>query len=269
MSDRVGNVGRERADHGPAADRRPGRRRARVAGALAGSLRRRGAGRGGRVGPPAGAAVPPEPRRAPDGARARRAHGGRVAELLGVADAREYSGFTSFDGAVFLGPSATRGLQLLVDARHRVRVGVGETISRADVDRMTMALAVLLHETLHATGPSAADDVASTRSGRAFEEGFTEAATLDLLRPFVARLDVPAPLRARLAAAVARYRTGYAARWRGRGGCPPARRGRRRARDGRAPGGSRVADTWGPQRWTRLAVATGTAEDELRAGAPG
>ncbi len=188
--------------------------------------------------------------------------------LLGVADAREYSGFTSFDGAVFLGPSATGGLQLLVDARHRVRVGVGETISRADVDRMTMALAVLLHETLHATGPSAADDVSTTRSGRAFEEGFTEAATLDLLRPFVARLDVPAPLRARLAAAVARYRTGYRSEvaWARRMSARATRSAAssRRARAWRIA----VADTWGPQRWTRLAVATGTAEDELRAGAP-
>jgi hypothetical protein len=149
-----------------------------------------------------------------------------------------------------------------------VRVGVGETISRADVDRMAMALAVLLHETLHATGPSATDDVAGTRSGRAFEEGFTEAATIDLLRRFAASLDLPAGLRGRLAAAVRRYRSAYRAEvaWVRRlsatatGAAPMSRR----ARAWRV----HVADTWGAGRWTRLAAATRRDEEALRASAP-
>ncbi len=188
--------------------------------------------------------------------------------ILGVDDTLAYSGYTSFEGAVLLGPSATRALQLLVDARRRARVGVGETISRADVDRMAMGLAVLLHETLHATGPSAADDVAGTRSGRAFEEGVTEAATIDLLRRFVVRLDVPAGLRRRLLAAVPRYRSAYGAEvaW--------ARRLSARATGSKAGSGRarawriRVADTWGADRWTRLSAATRTPEEQLRAAAP-
>ncbi len=187
---------------------------------------------------------------------------------LGLDDARAYSAYTTFEGTVLLGPSAARALQLLVDGRHRTRVGVAETISRADVDQMVMGLAVLLHETLHATGPSAADDVAATRSGRAFEEGITEAATVDLLRRFVARVDVPAGLRRRLLAAAARYRPAYRAEvaW--------ARRLSARA-TGSKPGSARarawrvrVADTWGADRWARLSAATRTPEEQLRAGAP-
>jgi hypothetical protein len=188
--------------------------------------------------------------------------------VLGVDDAGAYSGYTTFEGTVLLGPSATRALQLLVDGRRRARVGVSETISRADVDRMVMGLAVLLHETLHATGPSAADDVASTRSGRAFEEGITEAATVDLLRRFAGRVDVPSGLRRRLLAGVARYRPAYRAEiaWARR---LSARATRSKAGSGRARAWRiRVADTWGADRWARLAAATRTAEEQLRAGAP-
>ena len=45
-----------------------------------------------------------------------------------------------------------------------------------------LGLGVLLHETLHETGPVALKDIRRTRSGRAFEEGFTEAVAGDLLR---------------------------------------------------------------------------------------
>jgi hypothetical protein len=182
--------------------------------------------------------------------------------ILGAGDARTYSGFTADDGAVFLGPAATRALELLAAARRAGAAG-----SRADVDRMAMGLAVLLHETLHATGPSAAEDVAATRSGRAFEEGFTEAATVDLLRPLAAGLDLPAGLRQRLLAAAGRYRPAYRAEvaWAralsaAATGAPPASR---RARAWRV----RVADTWGAGRWARLAAATGRDEATLRASA--
>lgn len=187
--------------------------------------------------------------------------------LLGVADARTYSGFATFRGEVYLGPPATRALERL--ATLRARAVRGARGSRADLDAVAMGLAVLLHETLHATGPSALADVTATRSGRAFEEGVTEAATLDLLGPFAAGLDLPRDLRARLVAAVGRYRPAYRAQvaW--------ARRLSARATG--APSGSRraaawrvrVADTWGADRWARLAVATGAGEEDLRAGAPG
>ncbi len=134
---------------------------------------------------------------------------------------------------------------------------------------MAMGLAVLLHESLHATGPTAAEDVAGTRSGRAFEEGVTEAATLDLLGPLAAGLDLPAPLRRRLVAAAGRYRAAYPAEvaWVRRlsARATGSARGSPRARAWRV----RAADTWGAGRWARLAAATGIGEDALRASAPG
>jgi hypothetical protein len=181
--------------------------------------------------------------------------------VLGVADARSYSGFADFGGAVFLGPAATRALEALG--------GAAGSLSRADADRVAMGLAVLLHETLHATGPQAAEDVAGTRSGRAFEEGVTETAALDLLRPFVAGLDLPAGARRRVLAAVGRYRPAYRAQvaW--------ARR--MSACATRAPATSRqarawrigVADAWGANRWARLAAATRRDEGSLREEAAG
>jgi hypothetical protein len=109
--------------------------------------------------------------------------------------------------------------------------------------------------------------VAATRSGRAFEEGITEAATVDLLRRFVARVDVPAALRRRLLAALARYRPAYRTElaWARRlsARATGSTAGSARARAWRI----RVADTWGADRWTRLASATGLDEAELRAGA--
>ncbi len=130
--------------------------------------------------------------------------------ILGVADARAYSGFTTLQGDDL--PRARRHGR--PGGRRPQRTGArlgGAVPSRADADRMTMALALLLHETLHATGPLAVEDVTGSRSGLAFEEGFAEAATVDLLRPFVAGLDLPAALRQRLLAAVGRYRPAYRA----------------------------------------------------------
>ncbi len=130
-----------------------------------------------------------------------------------------------------------------------------------------MGLAVLLHESLHATGPVAAADIRGTRSGRAFEEGFVEATSVNLLPSLVGALDVPSPLGAGLRAAVRRYRPGYRAErsWARR---MSARATRRRA--GSAAGRAfraGVTDRWGSDRWTRLARATGLGEAVLRAGA--
>ena len=74
-----------------------------------------------------------------------------------------------------------------------------------------MGLAVLLHETIHATGPEARTDSLTTKSGLAFEEGFTEAATEDLLYVFVTSLNLPPAVRGPLAAAVRRRAHAYAA----------------------------------------------------------
>lgn len=126
--------------------------------------------------------------------------------LLGPADAGRHAGYANLSGEVFIGPAATHSLERLWAERRRRATVARPGASRADVDRITMGLAVLLHETLHATGPAAVADVRGTRSGRAFEEGFTEAATLDLLPRLVADLDLPVSLRARLRAAVGRYR---------------------------------------------------------------
>jgi hypothetical protein len=192
-------------------------------------------------------------------ARLRVARGGAAwRRLLGGPAADRYAGYADLRGTVLLGPAATAGLEGLRRARD------GGRLSPADADAAVMGLAVLLHETLHATGPAARADALGTRSGRAFEEGFTEAATDDLLGRFVAGLDLPARMRARLAAGVARRRhaygpeVGFARRMSARAtrsavGSPRARAWR-----------IMVADTWGAGRWTRLAAATGRDEAVLR-----
>ena len=123
--------------------------------------------------------------------------------LLGVSSAARYSGYSTLRRRILLGPAATRGLEELGRIRSR---GAAAKVSRADLDGAVLGLAVLLHESLHETGPVDRVDALETRSGRAFEEGVTEAATLDLLRGLVSSLDVPAGLRARLLAAAGRYR---------------------------------------------------------------
>jgi hypothetical protein len=182
--------------------------------------------------------------------------------LIGAPAAARFTGYTTLDGRLLLGPAATRGLAALRGGR----VAPG-TLSRAQLDRSVLGLAVLLHESLHATGPFARADVAGTNSGRALEEGLTEAATRDLLRRLIARLDAPAPLRRALGAAAARYRGAYPREvtWvRGLSAQATHRpAGSTRARAWRI----RVADTWGAGRWTRLAGAVGRPEEALRAEA--
>jgi hypothetical protein len=130
-----------------------------------------------------------------------------------------------------------------------------------------MGLAVLLHESLHATGPVAAADIRGTRSGRAFEEGFIEATTVDLLPSLVGALDVPPPLGGDLRTAVRRYRPAYRAErsWARRMSARATRRpaGSPAARAFRAG----VTDRWGSDRWTRLARETGLGVAVLRAEA--
>jgi hypothetical protein len=127
---------------------------------------------------------------------------------------------------------------------------------------------VLLHETIHATGPAARDDVRETPSGRALEEGFTEAATVDLLPRMVRTLGLPGRLTSALLASARRYRPAYsaqvgwvrllAARATGQGAMSPAAAAWRVA----------AADGWGSNRWSLLADATGRTEQGLRAEAP-
>lgn len=189
--------------------------------------------------------------------------------LLGIPTAARYSGYSTLRGRILLGPAATRGLEAIGRARAGDVRGRARSLraSRADLDESVLGLAVLLHESLHETGPVARADVLGTRSGQAFEEGFTEAAAAELLGGFVAGLDLPPGLRGRLLSAVGRYRPAYAAEvaWARRASAVATHSasGSARARAWRV----RVADTWGANRWARLAAATGRDEATLRADA--
>ena len=184
----------------------------------------------------------------------------RWRSLLGASEAGRYTGYTTLRGDLLLGPAATRGLDALARTR---RPGSRAAPSHADLDAMVMGLAVLLH----ATGPVASADIRATRSGRAFEEGFVEATTVDLLPSLVGALDVPPPLGAGLRAAARRYRPAYRAErsWARRMSARATRRpaGSPAARAFRAG----VTDRWGSDRWRRLARATGLGEPVLRAEA--
>ena len=178
---------------------------------------------------------------------------------LGGRAADRYVGYADLEGTILLGPAATAGLSSIHGAQGRAR-----TLSRADADAAVMGLAVLLHETIHATGPTARTDSLTTRSGLAFEEGFTEAATADLLYVFVISLDLPPAVRSRLASAVLRRRHAYA---------PEVAFARRMSRLAtKSPSTSvkarawriRVADTWGADRWKLLAAETRKRESVLR-----
>jgi len=133
---------------------------------------------------------------------------------------------------------------------------------------MVMGLAVLLHESLHATGPALPHDYHLSAAGRALEEGLTEAATVDLLRRYVAALRLPPRLAPRLRAATRRYRPAYRNQvlW-----------VRRMSGQATAGGGHtaaarawriRAADTWGEERWQLLATALAADSEQLRARAP-
>ncbi len=180
-------------------------------------------------------------------------------QLLGGRAADRYAGYADLRGTVLLGPAATAGVASIRGAQ-----GGARSLSRADTDAAVTGLAVLLHETIHATGPVSRTDSLTTRSGLAFEEGFTEAATQDLLYVFVTSLRLPPQVRSRLAAGVRRHRYAYA---------PEVAFARRMSRLAtRTPATSpqarawriRVADTWGANRWKQLSAATGLSENVLR-----
>jgi hypothetical protein len=223
----------------------PSRRVAWAVGRLRGFHRERGVPLNARV------------RVARDGAAWRR--------LLGTAAAGRYTGYSTMRGDILLGPAANRGLEVVGGLGLRtMRVGA---VSRADLDGAVLGIAVLLHESIHESGPRARADVLGTRSGRTFEEGFAEDAAAQLLRAVVADLDLPRDARGRLLAAVGRYRPAYGAEvaWARRVSALATRSGpgSRRARAWRL----RVADTWGADRWARLAAATGRDAASLRAQA--
>jgi hypothetical protein len=180
-------------------------------------------------------------------------------QLLGGAAADRYAGYADLRGTVLLGPAATAGIASIRGAQ-----GGARSLSRADTEAAVMGLAVLLHETIHATGPVSRTDSLTTKSGLAFEEGFTEAATEDLLYVFVTSLNLPPAVRGPLAAAVRRRTHAYA---------PEVAFARRMSRLAtKAPATSvkarawriRVADTWGAKRWDQLSDATGLSETVLR-----
>ncbi len=180
-------------------------------------------------------------------------------QLLGGSAADRYAGYADLRGTVLLGPAATAGVASLRGAQ-----GGARGLSRADTDAAVMGLGVLLHETIHATGPVSRTDSLTTKSGLAFEEGFTEAATEDLLYVFVTSLNLPPQVRSRLAAGVRRRAHAYA---------PEVAFARRMSRLAtKSPATSakarawriRVADTWGADRWELLSDATGLSEKVLR-----
>jgi hypothetical protein len=186
--------------------------------------------------------------------------------LLGNVNAAQYAGYTSPSGRVLLGPAATAGLGALQRAR-TARAGARRP-SRADLDRMAMGLAVLLHESLHATGAPPASDYHRSPSARALEEGLTEAATVDLLRRYVASLRLPRPLAVRLRAAAGRYRPAYRPQvvWLRRASSLVT--GRPVFAPATVAWRVRSADALGPERWDVLAGALGMSVLEVRGYIP-
>lgn len=184
-------------------------------------------------------------------------------QTIGTPIATRVDAYTTLTGTVAIGPTASRALNRLATLRGCPRCRLSSAQARTLVD----GLAVTLHESLHATGPTAPADQA-TPEGRAFEEAFTEAATVDLLPRLIRSLNLPSTTRTALLRQASRYRPHYPAElaW--------ARQMSTLAT--RAPATSaaavrwrvRVADTWGADRWTLLAAATGRAEADLRASAP-
>lgn len=177
-------------------------------------------------------------------------------------------GYTTRSGRVYIGPTATASLEQLERARHRELGGPGPRPTRAQADRWVHGLAVLLHESLHATGAQMDRAHTMTAADRALEEGLTEAATVDLLDRAVRALALPTRMRAPMRAAAGRYRPGYPAqvRW--------VRQLSARA-TGRAATSARAqtwrvnaADTLGHDRWQRLASQLGPNAHRLLSGVP-
>jgi hypothetical protein len=189
------------------------------------------------------------------------------ATLLGADDAARYDGYATFAGEVLLGPATVRGLSDLWATRRALsgRRPAARIPSRADLDRMVRALAVVLHESIHASGPTDENDFRTTAEGRAFEEGFAEAATVDLLPAFARSLGGPRRFNQALVKATRRYRPVYRDQVSWAQGMS-----QRVARGAIATAIWRigVADTWGDDRWERLSRAIGSSVAELRAAVP-
>lgn len=187
--------------------------------------------------------------------------------LLGVDDAARYDGYATFAGEVLLGPTAVRGLEDLWTTRRALSGSrpKGRVPSRADLDRMARTMAIALHETIHASGPSDENDFRTTPEGRAFEEGFAEAATVDLLPAFARSLGGPQRFNRALVAAARRYRPAYREQV---GWAQSLSQQVARGRVATANWRIEVADTWGDDRWERLSRAVGRTVVELRASVP-
>jgi hypothetical protein len=185
--------------------------------------------------------------------------------MLGTRTADRYVGYATFDGEVLLGPPVTLALERLHRFFRRQQANPRRSApSQRERDRMVTALAVLLHESLHATGPRAREDFRLTPSGRAFEEGFAEAATVDLLPGFVRSLGGSPKFQRALRGAVRRYRPAYR-----RQVDVVLRLSTEAVRQTRTSRAARlwrikVADTWGRDRWVRLERATLFTEAKLR-----
>jgi hypothetical protein len=185
------------------------------------------------------------------------------------AGAARMEGWTTVRGTVAVAPATTRALDALRRAALRRTCGGGPCLpARADQERMVGALAVLLHETLHVTGPQPLD-ARATASGRALEEGLTEAAAADLLPSAIGELGLRPALRRALLARAAGYRPAYGAqvRW-------VRAVSARVTRTGWRSGAARAwrieaADRWGADRWDRVAWALDTTEAAVRTGVPG
>ncbi len=182
---------------------------------------------------------------------------------LGPVTAARVEAYSTLTGAVALGPATSRGLNRLATLRGCTRCTITPAQSRLMVD----ALAVTLHETLHASGPTTLADQATT-PGRAFEEAFSEAAAIDLLPRMIRSLAVPPRVRTALLRQAPRYRPRYPAELAWARRLSATATGRAASSVAAARWRVTVADTWGADRWNRLATATGRDVDALRTSAP-
>jgi len=182
---------------------------------------------------------------------------------VGGPTATATSAYTTFTGIVAVGPAASRGLNQLATLRRCRTCRITNARARLIVD----SLAVTLHESLHATGARAPADQA-TPEGRAFEEAFTEAATFDLLPRLIRSMAVPPRVRAALLRQVPRVRPRYPRGLAWARGLSTTATGRPYPSAPAVRWRIAVADTWGPDRWSRLATSTRRHVDDLRASAP-
>jgi hypothetical protein len=182
--------------------------------------------------------------------------------------ARQLVGYASLGGDVLLSPRTAADLTVL--ARLRARGAVIPRAPRTPVARrLVESLAVTLHESIHASGASVRDDVRTTRSGRALEEGITEALTVDLLPTAIRALRLPTASDRALRAAARTYRPAYPAQVTWVRTLTARATGTRPGSDAATRLRAELADRLtGGERWVRLSALLDIGEDALRAGAP-